>query len=1170
MGPRSNDQELGGRAPAEPHDGLSIVGIGASAGGVSALQSLFKALPDGLQAAFVVVVHLDPDAQSDLAAILGSRTTMSVTQVETSAKLEANRVYVIPPNRRLRIADGGISALEFDEPRGRRAPIDLFFRSLADQRGDGFAVILTGAGSDGAAGVKAVKEAGGIILVQDPSEAEFPSMPRSAIATGVADFVMPVGNIAHCLVELITNKDRSAILPDSEVDNDLLRRILASVLVRTGHDFSKYKRSTVLRRIARRMAITKKGDLQKYYDYVNQNSEEAHQLLGDLLISVTSFFRDGAAFETLAVQALPQLFNGKTAGQTIRVWVAGCASGEEAYTLGILLLEEVARHDIRPAMQIFASDLDSGALATAREGRYPISIEADIDEGRLRTFFSREGDHYHVRQHLRDMIVFANHSVLKDPPFSYIDLVSCRNLLIYLDRELQQQACTTFHYALNPGGFLLLGPSESADGPNGLFRAVHRKHRIYQTTFLAGDKQRLLPKLLRESLATHELDRQRRPGTAAAAPGEAAVHRRALEKIAPPNILVDDVRRVLHLSDNAGRYLQPAGGPLTGDIVDMVRPEFRFELRSALHQAFERHQSTLSMPIVVRLDGAPRRIYLQVRPVLPEDGRPEHAVVLFIEGEAATQDRSELGEVGASTDETVRLLSQELQATQSRLRTMREESEAANEELRAANEELQSINEEYRSTSEELETSKEELQSINEELQTVNNELKLKLEAVSRAHGDLQNLMAATDFGTLFLDQSLRIKRFTSRASDLFSITTGDEGRPITDFTHQLDYEGVAADARNVIRDLSPVEREIQSRNQRWYLMRMRPYRTLDDKIDGVVITFVDVTARREVEEALRDREERLRQKQELIELSLEPIFVWDFDDGIIEWNHGSEQLYGYSRDEAIGQRKEQLLATEVPGSSFDQLRQELLARGSWTGEVLHRTKGGRQLTVETRIELRRQAGRRLVLETTRDISDRKEWERRQQMLLSELTHRVKNTLAVVQSIAHHTLSASQSREQFIASLDGRLSALAQAHSLLVESEWEGAELGALARAQLAPLRVGDIDRFKMEGEPIILPPSLATPFGLVLHELATNAAKYGALSNSKGTVTLTWRLDGATGPKTLIFTWQERGGPLVTQAPRVAGSGTKLIERAVPNATVHRDFRGEGLVCTVAMVLPD
>jgi two-component system, chemotaxis family, CheB/CheR fusion protein len=584
---------------------------------------------------------------------------------------------------------------------------------------------------------------------------------------------------------------------------------------------------------------------------------------------------------------------------------------------------------------------------------------------------------------------------------------------------------------------LLLGPSESADGPNGLFRAVHRKHRIYQTTFLAGDKQRLLPKLLRESLATHELDRQRRPGTAAAAPGEAAVHRRALEKIAPPNILVDDVRRVLHLSDNAGRYLQPAGGPLTGDIVDMVRPEFRFELRSALHQAFERHQSTLSMPIVVRLDGAPRRIYLQVRPVPPEDGRPEHAVVLFIEGEAATQDRSELGEVGASTDETVRLLSQELQATQSRLRTMREESEAANEELRAANEELQSINEEYRSTSEELETSKEELQSINEELQTVNNELKLKLEAVSRAHGDLQNLMAATDFGTLFLDQSLRIKRFTSRASDLFSITTGDEGRPITDFTHQLDYEGVAADARNVIRDLSPVEREIQSRNQRWYLMRMRPYRTLDDKIDGVVITFVDVTARREVEEALRDREERLRQKQELIELSLEPIFVWDFDDGIIEWNHGSEQLYGYSRDEAIGQRKEQLLATEVPGSSFDQLRQELLARGSWTGEVLHRTKGGRQLTVETRIELRRQAGRRLVLETTRDISDRKEWERRQQMLLSELTHRVKNTLAVVQSIAHHTLSASQSREQFIASLDGRLSALAQAHSLLVESEWE-------------------------------------------------------------------------------------------------------------------------------------
>jgi two-component system CheB/CheR fusion protein len=1152
---------------------LSIVGIGASAGGVSALQSLFDALPNGLQAAFVVVVHLDPDVQSDLATILSSRTSMPVSQVERSARLEANRVYVIPPNRRLRIADGEISALEFDEPRGRRAPIDLFFRSLADQRGDGFAVILTGAGSDGAAGVKAVKEAGGIILVQDPSEAEYPSMPKSAIATGVADFVMPVGNIANCLVELITNRDRSTILPDNEVDNDLLRRVLANVLVRTGHDFSKYKRSTVLRRIARRMAITKKGDLQEYYEYVNQDAEEAHHLLGDLLISVTSFFRESDAFEALAVRALPQLFQGKTAGQTIRVWVAGCATGEEAYTLGILLLEEAARHDFRPAMQIFASDLDSAALATAREGRYPSSIEADIDEDRLRTFFSREGDHYHVRQDLRDMIVFANHSVLKDPPFSYIDLVSCRNLLIYLDRDLQQQACTAFHYALNPGGFLILGPSESADSPNGLFRAIDRKHRIYQTTFLAGDKQRVLPKLLRESLTTHELDRQRRPGTAGATPGEAAVHRRALEKIAPPNILVDNVRRVLHLSDNAGRYLQPAGGPLTGDIVDMVRPELRFELRSALHQAFERRQPTLSMPIIVRLDGAARRVYLQVRPVLPEAGRPEHAVVLFIEGEAAAQDSPEAGELsegGSSTNETVRLLSEELQAAQSRLRTMREESEATHEELRAANEELQSINEEYRSTSEELETSKEELQSINEELQTVNNELKLKLEAVFRAHGDLQNLMAATDFGTLFLDQSLRIKRFTSRATDLFSITTGDEGRPITDFTHKLDYDDLAADARNVIRDLSPVEREIQSSSQRWYLMRMRPYRTLDDKIDGVVITFVDVTARREVEAALRDREERLRQKQELIELSLEPIFVWDFDDGIIEWNHGSEQLYGYSREEAVGRRKDQLLATEVPGSSFDQLRQELLTQGSWTGEVLHRTKGGRQLTVETRIELRPQSGRRLVLETTRDISHRKEWERRQQMLLSELTHRVKNTLAVVQSIAHHTLSTSQSRQQFIASLDGRLSALAQAHSLLVESEWQGAELGALARAQLAPLRVGGIDRFKFEGEPIILPPGLATPFGLVLHELATNAAKYGALSNAKGSVTLSWGLDGATSPKTLIFTWQERGGPPITEAPQVAGSGTKLIERAIPNATVHRDFRSEGLVCTVEMVLPD
>lgn len=1148
---------------------LPVVGIGASAGGVQALQTLFEGLPSDSGAAFVVVVHLDPDTHSELARILAGRTSMPVLQVTKSAPLAADHVYVIPPNRHLQITDEVIVAVEFDEPRGQRAPIDLLFHSLARQHGDGFAIVLTGAGSDGAAGVKAVKEAGGIILVQDPKEAEYPSMPRNAIATGLADFVLPVRNIASCLVELIRNRDR-VVISSGEIDNDLLRRILVLLRKRTSHDFSKYKRSTVLRRIARRMHVSKQGNLREYCDYLDENAEEAHLLLGDLLISVTTFFRDAEAFAALASQALPQMFAGKDAGKPIRVWVAGCATGEEAYTIAILLFEEAARHQIRPSIQIFASDLDSGALMTAREGRYPLSIEADISEERLRRFFLREGDLYQVRQELRSALLFTNHSILKDPPFSRIDLVSCRNLLIYLDRELHQQACATFHYALNPGGFLFLGSSETADVPAGLFGPIDRKHRIYQSTAQTGDRPRPLPSLL--GLTIRESRPFGRTLSQGAPPSETALHRQGLENVAPPSILVDEVHRVVHLSDNAGRYMEPAGGALTGDVVELVRPELRFELRAALHNAFERHQPTLSMPILVRFNGAPHRVYMQTKPVLDGVTPPRHVIVMFIEGDATALEAAEAGAARdrlPANDETIRALTEELQATQSRLRSMREESETANEELRAANEELQSINEEYRSTSEELETSKEELQSINEELETVNNDLKLKLEAVSRAHGDLQNLMAATDIATLFLDQELRIKRSTTRVSDLFRISTSDEGRPITDFTHQLEYDSLAEDARRVLKDLTPIEREIHSRTGRWYLMRVRPYRTIEDKTDGVVITFVDFTERRNVEEALRSSEEQLRQKQQLIELSREPIFVWDFDDGILEWNRGSEALYGYAREEALGRRKHELLRTSVPGSSFADLTHRLLASGTWSGELAHYTKDGREIIVESRIELRPLAGRRLVLETTRDISDRKEWERQQQMLLGELTHRVKNTLAIVQSIAHQTLNTSKSSADFVRSLDGRLAALAGAHTLLVDSNWRGADLGALARHQLEPLMSGDIDRLEVDGEPVMLPADLATPFGLVLHELATNAIKYGALSNSKGNIDLSWQLSSGDRGRALAVIWRERDGPPLPKL-RTPGFGTLLIERAIPNAKVRQEFLPGGFVCTIELPLPD
>lgn len=1150
---------------------IPIVGIGASAGGVKALQSFFEALPDSPNAAFVVVIHLDPKSRSQLAAILAARTSMTVTQVEDTAKLEKNHVYVIAPNSRLVITDQHISAHPFEKALTQRTPVDLFLRSLAAQKIDGsaYAVILTGAGSDGATGVKLIKEAGGIILVQDPNDAEYSSMPRSAIASGVADFVLPLRDLAAQLVELLAD-DKERLFPVQQSDEEWLRRILAHLRVRTGHDFSLYKRATILRRIARRAQVSRKDSLAEYCALLRENADEAQALFADFLISVTTFFRDPHAFHVLEQEVIPRLFDGKEAAGSVRIWVPGCATGEETYSIGILLLEEAARRDWRPEIQVFGSDLDADALAVAREGLYPMTIEADLTEDRLHRFFQREGDNYRVRRELRDIVLFASHSVLRDPPFSRVDLISCRNLLIYLDRELQQQVCHTFQYALNEGGFLFLGASESADHPVGLFRPIDRDARIYRSLPSVGEKRPALPILLGPRQLPIGVSVSPRITSSATNVGDAALHRQMLERIAPPSMLVDEGLRAVHLSDNAGRFLHHSGGAITMDATEMVREELRFGLRTALHRAFERSEATLSMPILVRFDGATHRVYLQVKPVLVDKDPARYVLVLFIEGEAIeenTQDReADQPDIGAS-GETVRQLQEELKLAHSRLRATREDSEAANEELRAANEELQSINEEYRSTSEELETSKEELQSINEELQTVNNELKLKLESVSRAHSDLQNLMAATDYGTLFLDPSLRIKRFTPRLTELFNIALSDEGRPITDFTHQLDYGELAQHARAVLKDLVPVQHEVAGHNGGWYLVRIRPYRTIDDKIDGVVATFVDITERREAESALRDSEARLRREMRLVELSRSPIFVWDFDQGIVQWNRGSEELYGYSRQEAIGKKTEVLLQASVPGSSIDALRQSLQKKGDWNGELLHRTKDGRVLTVESHIELVTMGESRLVLESTRDITDQKKWEARRQLLLNELSHRVGNTLAVVQSMARQTLRTASSPEAFVDLFEGRLGALARSHNLLVEGLWEGTDFGTLVRLQLAAHVGEDPQRLRIEGPTVLVPPDAATPLGLVLHELATNAAKYGALSVGTGKVLLNWTLEVEKGRRMLNVAWQESGGPPVV-APKKNGFGGILIEQSLPAAVVHREFAPGGLSCTIELEL--
>jgi two-component system CheB/CheR fusion protein len=945
---------------------VPVVGIGASAGGIRALQAFFELIPTDTGAAFVVVVHLAPDSRSELPAIIAAKSSLNVLQVTELTELKPNCVYVIPPDHQLQLTDHSIATTDFTEPRGQRAPIDLFFRSMAELHGDGIAIILSGAGSDGTVGVRQIKEQGGIVLVQSPDEAEYSSMPRSAIATEAADFVLPVKQLAHRVVELIAAKRNAPPVAKISTDEEQLRRILAYARARTGHDFSLYKRSTVSRRILRRMQVTRRDTLEEYYNYLRENAEESPQLVSDLLISVTSFFRDPKSFEALSRTVISPMMANAERREVVRIWVAGCATGEEAYSIAMLLLEESSLHDTRPEIQVFGSDMDARALIIAREGRYPVGIEADLSEERLRRFFTRDGEYYRVKRELRDVVLFANHSVLKDPPFSRLDLITCRNLLIYLDRDLQQQVLSTLHYGLNSDGYLFLGSSESAEHPDGLFRAVDRDARIYQSTGRASDRMPNLPRLSGIISGSEPPFLNHAPAITNTKQVQAA-HTDALETMSPPSVLVDESLRALHLSETAGRYFLPSAGPLTTDVTDLVRPELRFELRSALHHALERSETTLSSAIPVRFNGHFKRVLLHVKPVMPSDPekRPSRVLVLFVEGdESETLDAEPTNDGQQVNTEQVQKLRQELELTQSRLRTMREESEAANEELRAANEELQSINEEYRSTAEELETSKEELQSINEELQTVNSELKFKLENVSRANSDLQNLMAATDFATLFLDPGLRIKRFTPKLLDLFNITPNDFGRPITDFTHHLDYEGLAADAREVLAHLAPIEREIKTNSGGWYLVRFRPYRTVDDKIDGVVVTFVDVSERHEMVDALRSSQQRVLDEMRLVDQSRTPVFIWDFNTGIVkQWNRGAEQLYGVPKAKAIGQDVETLLGSLADRAQFLSAKDEMSRTGHWKGKLQHTAKN-LPLAVDAQLELISEQGGRYVLAT--------------------------------------------------------------------------------------------------------------------------------------------------------------------------------------------------------------
>jgi two-component system CheB/CheR fusion protein len=849
-----------------------VVGIGASAGGLEAFQEFFEAMPPDSGMAFVLVQHFSPRYGTLMPELLAQHTAMPVQTAEAETLVEPNHVYVIPPGATLTI-DDCVLFVTSTRSRARRSPIDGFLRSLAEDQGDdAVGVILSGTGTDGALGLKAVKEHGGMTMVQEPSTAAFDSMPRSAVLTGAADHVLPVREMPRRLTEhargLLAARGGGSLEGLREEIAGHLGKICAVLRRRTGHDFRRYKQSTLVRRVRRRMSEAGVESVDAYVGLLARDEGEADQLFRDLLISVTHFFRDPEAFEALALKVIPRLFEGKDADGQVRVWVPGCATGEEAYSIAILLRDYASRQEVPPQIQVFATDIDAHALETARQAWYPESVADQVSPERLSQFFVKQGNMYQVAREIRETCLFSTHNLITDPPFSRLDLISCRNLLIYLESDLQKRIIPLCHYALRPGGFLFLGSSENVSGPPDLFRRVDKRHRIYQSRdTLVRPPVRFPLERGRPLLAPRAPEERHRHASSREQSVARAFESVLLEDYAPPCVVVNEGGDIVRFSPRTGRYLEPAAGTPRLNVVEMARPGLRLDLRTALHKAVTTRVPVCHESVAVEIEGQAQHLNLIVRP-LPEAGEDPglflivfQEVLLARDSERDPEPAEPGGGRGTAESPLVRRLEAELRSTKDHLQATLEELESSNEELVSSNEELLSMNEELQSANEELQTSKEELQSVNQELETVNTELKKKVEELDQANGDLQNLFQSTQIATVFVDRELRIKKFTPAATEVFRLIDGDVGRPITDIVPRFAGNDLVGDVREVLLTRIPVERQVLLLDgEFWYMLRVLPYRTVDHVMDGVVITFVDITVLKRTEEERALAEEALRE----------------------------------------------------------------------------------------------------------------------------------------------------------------------------------------------------------------------------------------------------------------------------------------------------------------------
>ncbi|WP_295431275.1 chemotaxis protein CheB [uncultured Thiodictyon sp.] len=836
---------------APPLDqGFPIVGIGASAGGLEALELFLGAVPPTCGLAFVVVQHLDPTYQGNMAELLQRATAMSVAQIKDRLKVVPGHVYVIPPNRDLSILHGVLHLLEPVAPRGLRLPIDFFLRALAeDQHEQGLGVILSGMGSDGTLGLRAIKERGGAVFVQDPASAKFDSMPRSAIAAGLADVVAPPEQLAGRILAFLKRLP-SLVAPSdlslADPNQSALEKVVVMLRTRTGHDFSAYKKSTLYRRIERRLGLHQLDRIADYVHYVRENPQELDLLFKELLIGVTSFFRDPAVWEQLKTSVIPGLLAAHPDGATLRLWSAGCSTGEEAYSLAMVLREALAevQSPVRYAFQVFATDLDRDAIDRARAGIYPATISADCSTERLHRFFVQNEHGYQVNKDIREMLIFATQNLVMDPPFTRLDLLFCRNLLIYLDAGLQKKLIPLFHYSLNPGGILVLGNSETIGLHQELFTPLPGKTRIYQRRDVARGNAVELPAVF--APAPTALRRLTTPAPLSAQSLQSLIEPLLLRHYCPAAVLATEQGDLVYISGKTGRYLEPAAGKVDLNVFKMAREGLKAALSEVFHKAVRQQASITVTAVKVAGSDGELLVDLSVQPLAePTTGPRGMVLIVFTEVRAAPAARvPTAGDADARQDE----LAQELLHSREELQTTREEMQTSQEELRSANEELQSTNEELQSTNEELTTSKEEMQSMNEELQTVNHELQSRVEALSRVSDDLSNLLNSTDIATLFLDNQLKVRRFTTEISSIFQLIPGDLGRPISDLVSSLDYPGLLADSREVLRSLIFHEQQAATHDGRWFRVRIIPYRTQDNRIDGVAVTFVDISDTKSLE----------------------------------------------------------------------------------------------------------------------------------------------------------------------------------------------------------------------------------------------------------------------------------------------------------------------------------